>query len=65
MQVLDTAVHAGPENVVVDFLGEAVKIAVTMILPDPQLAPDDAALLGQHSAIEHFVEARRAKSAVT
>src|SRR5215212_7015918 len=48
MQVLDTAIHTGPEDVLVEFLGEGgEKIAVTMILPDPQLAPDNAALLGR------------------
>jgi uncharacterized protein DUF6894 len=47
MQVLDTAIHTGPE-VLVEFLGEGgEKIAVTMVLPDPQLATDDAALLSR------------------
>ncbi|MBZ9769113.1 hypothetical protein LB526_20345 [Mesorhizobium sp. CA6] len=44
MQVLDTAIHAGPGNVTVEFLGEGgEKIAVTMVVSDP--SPGDAALV--------------------
>ncbi|MGX8008976.1 DUF6894 family protein [Mesorhizobium sp. ORM8.1] len=48
MQVLDTAIHTGPEDVLVEFLGEGgEKIAVTMILSDSRLKPDGAALLSR------------------
>lgn len=48
MQVLDRAIHAGPDNVLVEFLGEGgEKVAVTMALSEPQLVPDEAALVSR------------------
>ncbi|TPJ70589.1 hypothetical protein [Mesorhizobium sp. B2-7-1] len=44
MQVLDTAIHASPGTVTVEFVGDGgEKIAVTMIVSDPLLG--DAALI--------------------
>jgi hypothetical protein len=46
MQVLDTAIHARADGVLVEFIGEGgEKIAVTMAVPDPRLSLGDAALV--------------------
>ncbi|MBZ9922107.1 hypothetical protein LB579_30925 [Mesorhizobium sp. BR1-1-7] len=46
MRLLETAVHARPEGVLVDFLGEGgEKIAVTMAISDPGMG--DAALIAR------------------
>ncbi|MBZ9874923.1 hypothetical protein LB542_29245 [Mesorhizobium sp. BR1-1-9] len=46
MRLLETAVHARPEGVLVEFLGEGgEKIAVTMAISDPGMG--DAALIAR------------------
>lgn len=59
MQVLDTAVHSGPENLVVEFLGEGgQKIATTADLSDRQLPLAEAALVARQMMVQCAVRHR-------